>query len=123
MPYAAMKKPGLRGRIAVFRALLLDGDEVVAEVSGLQRAEQIANLLNSADAGRLPPRKQSDAEYSHYKATVDYSGRPIVLRAGWGEVQQIMATSDTELARRVADLLERVDPAKKIRKRLGIGWW
>lgn len=122
-PIRELESGGIHGRLALFRAVLLDGPEVVAEVSSLERAEQIAALLNQADAGSLPPRKQSEVQYTHYKATTDFAGKPVVLRAGWGEVEEVVRTRDAGLAEQIATLLERVDPAQKVRTRIGIRWW
>jgi hypothetical protein len=95
----------------------------VAEVLSMRRAEQIADLLNAAEAGNLPPRASREVEYSRYMATKDERGRPVVLWAGWGDAHAVLRANDEELVQRVAALLERVDPPQKVRRGFGIRWW
>jgi hypothetical protein len=78
-----------------FRAVLLDDDRQVAAVSSLARAEEIAGLLR------------------------------VILRAEWrADVEEVLRSDDAELVDQVAALLERIDPAKRIRLHgTGIRWW
>jgi hypothetical protein len=123
--YSAARKGGMQQWFPRFRAVLLEDHHEVAEVSSLRRAEQIANLLNAASAGKLPARKETDASYAHYKATAGPHGERVVLRAEWrGEVEEVLRSDDAELVEQVAALLERVDPAKRVRVQgSGVRWW
>lgn len=89
------RKSGMRRWFPRFRAVLLDDDRQVAAVSSLARAEEIAGLLR------------------------------VILRAEWrADVEEVLRSDDAELVDQVAALLERIDPAKRIRLHgTGIRWW
>jgi hypothetical protein len=123
--YSAARKSGIRRWSPRFRAVLLDGGREVGDVSSFARAEQIAGLLNGASAGNLPERVDTKASYPHYKATTGSNGKGLVLRAEWrGDLERVLHAEDVELLEEVAELLERVDPAQRVRVECnGIRWW
>ena len=115
MTFTAAPKAGLGRFNPLYRAEILESATGArVEVADLALAEYVAALLNDAEAGRLPGRVSSDATLPHYQDYGDPKGqgRRVVAR-----------TDDERLARRIASLLDRIDPGAKIRMRSGIGWW
>jgi hypothetical protein len=120
--YQLGKLAGLLGRLHPLRWRILDirsGAAIRFRSAGL--AETVLELLNEADAGRLPPRKLTESPFKHYQYLEDTLGGA-VNQVEPGYIRPIARTDDAELGKQVAELFNRIDPAKKIRVKR-IGWW
>jgi hypothetical protein len=121
------ESPHRGARDLLVRAVLVDLETgATADVASLAVARQIAELLRQADGGELPNRVKSDAPLPHYESFRDPQDleRRIVARFHGAYPDRFIArTYDRDFADRIAELLSRIDPARKIRVRYGIGWW
>lgn len=110
-----------------FRAELHDRTTgAAADIANHAFAEQLVDLLNRAEAGTLPPPVESDALLPHYEDFRDPQdlNRRLVARFDGAYPGRCLArTYDVELAKRMAAVLNRVDPGKRRRVKYGIGWW
>ena len=127
MTFAAASKRGLGRFNPLYRAEILETTTGTrAEVADVTLARYLAALLNDAEAGSLPERVASDAPLPHYQEYGDpqRGGRRVVARFhGAYPDRYIARTDDQPLARRIAFLLNRIDPGAKIRVRFGVSWW
>jgi hypothetical protein len=127
MTFTAVRKAGLGRFHPLYRATILDSRTGAGvEIADFGLAEYLAALLNDAEAGKLPEQVPSDALLPHYQDYGDPQrhGRRVVARFhGAYPDRHIARTEDEMLARRIAFLLNRIDPGAKIRVRFGVGWW
>jgi hypothetical protein len=103
----------LPGRLFLFRATIRDklsGTRI--DVSSRSEAELIAGLLNEAEQGVVPPAPREVPELSHY--VVGWSGWVLRVRSSTYSSPVVRAPT-RELAERIADLLNRVDPEERSR--------
>jgi hypothetical protein len=116
--YAAARRSGIAGRIGWLRAELRHGDAPVMQARSLELAELVARFLNGEDVrAREVPEPSPLSRYT--VAGPDKKGRVSVVAdetarrpAAFGG-GQLVRTEDAGLARRVAEMLNRVDPAPR----------
>jgi hypothetical protein len=124
--WSASEDTGFRGRFSSWRATLRDEETgACAEVHTVEWARTIADLLTAADDGHPPPRPEAETPFRRYESVSDrhLSARRVVRIEG-NYVHPVLRTGDRALAERVADLLNRIDPAVPKRMRgFGIRWW
>ncbi len=117
-----------RGRLARIRwypAVVVDletGARML--VRSPQLGEDLAGLLIAADAYGLPTRPPPETPFERYLCVEQTPGSYRLFRAEGALIgDPIAKSSDGDLCSRAAGVLNRVDPAQKIRVRTGIGWW
>jgi hypothetical protein len=107
-----------------FRAVLLDDDRQVAEVSSL-RGPSKWRISSTPPQASCPAERKRTLPIPTTRRRPGLDGKRVVLRAEWrGEIEEVLRSDNAELLEQVAALLERVDPAKRVRVQgFGIRWW
>ena len=120
--YSAVRRPGLAGRIGVLRAAVYaDGsDQPVLRARSPGVARMLAQLLNGEElAKRVVEERAPSPRYT--TMVVARTGRTLITaqsttrrRGALGD-GPIAETDDADLARRLAALLNEIDPLPKAR--------
>jgi hypothetical protein len=112
MDYSGQRKRG-PGRLRPdFRAVIKANGVVVGEAGSFRIADWIASVFDDAETVRPRAPSGVHALYSKYQVFEDLIGHAVIARVEFADAPPILRTRDEEFARRVADTLNRIDPAK-----------
>jgi hypothetical protein len=131
--FTATRRRGLRGRIGLFRGVVLDSEAEVVLARSPRLAAVIAGLLSGEDFPRVQVEHPSPLQtYSvsrvglpeRYLVVADWSTRSNRSPFGdWMIPGMIAETQDASLAEDVAHQLNTIDPRARPRVMRGMGWW
>lgn len=123
------RRRGLRGRVGLFRARVENDQGEALRVRSPKLAQTLADLLNEGveDSSSVPPASR----VIRYSAVSGRGSETMVVAAERGRDAGrfgdgiVAVTDDRQLAERVANLLNRLDPAhfKPPQKGPGFGWF
>jgi hypothetical protein len=107
----ATKHRRLATRLAHLAAAVRDVESgEILRVAGMELANQIAELLNAADAGQPPKLVPTTSPFRHYEVVPGARGETLLLRTKPVSSETIGASDSRPFVERAADLLNRVDP-------------
>jgi hypothetical protein len=122
--YEATRRVGLVGRIGILRGLVRDAGTgtSVMRTRSARMAETVASALNGERLTQTPGHVDQPSLASRYSASVkpDKDGRTFIYgtEANWRQRASfgdgiIGVTQDATLARRVVEVLSKIDPAPR----------
>jgi hypothetical protein len=131
--FRSRRRHGVRGRLGLLRAVVENGQGQALRVRSPKLAHALASALDAAVEEDSSGSTSSLPAVTRYSTSSGQRGRgeTMILAAQRGRDGGqfgdgiIAITDNAELAGRVADLLNRLDPAhfKPPPKGPGFGWW